>query len=224
MAAHVVELEIGETQRMRRVVSRSNHRVTGKYPSFKKKRMAYWETSIERDAFRRLDADASVLSFQEQPAKIEYEIDGQRHIHYPDILVRYRSRKDFVEVKSDRDANSAKIQEHTAVMQRILAPLGYGYRVWAATEIRVQPRLANDIYLLRYGQHPVPITVLARVKCLFSREPVVSWTALSDTVLGPQSLGTVCRLILDDWFLIDRNLPITPGTAIRFNFAKGAQA
>lgn len=221
MAAKVIEIEMGEAQRMRRVVSRSNHRVTGKYPSWKKRCMAYWESAIERDAFRRLDADASVLCFQEQPARIVYVVDGIRHIHYPDILVERESGKEFIEVKSDHDAASDEVTARTDALKTALAARGFGYRVWPEYEIRVRPRLDNEIYLLRYGQHPVPVIVIERLRRLFQVEPIITWSALVDSVLAPGGLAMACRLVLDGWLLIDRDLPLTRNTAVRFAFDKG---
>lgn len=221
MAAKVIEIEMGEAQRMRRVVSRSNHRVTGKYPSWKKRRMAYWESAIERDAFRRLDADASVLSFQEQPARIVYEMDGIRRIHYPDILVEWASGKEFIEVKSNRDATSEEVTARTDALKTALAARGFGYRVWPEYEICVRPRLDNEIYLLRYGQDPVPVIVIERLRRLFQVVPIITWSALVDSVLAPGGLAVACRLVLDGWLLIDRDLPLTQNTAVRFAVGKG---
>ncbi|MBE7421648.1 MAG: TnsA endonuclease N-terminal domain-containing protein [Zoogloeaceae bacterium] len=221
MAAKVIEIDMGEDQRMRRVVSRSNHRVTGKYPSWKKRRMAYWESAIERDAFRRLDADASVLSFQEQPARIVYEVGGIRHIHYPDILVEWASGKEFIEVKSNRDATSEDVTARTDALKTALAARGFGYRVWPEYEIRVRPRLDNEIYLLRYGQDPVPVIVIERLRRLFQVVPIITWSALVDSVLAPGGLAVACRLVLDGWLLIDRDLPLTRNTAVRFAVDKG---
>lgn len=224
MAARVIEVEMGNEQRMRRVVSRSNHRVTGKYPSFKKRAMAYWESAIERDAFRRLDADSSVVTFQEQPAKIVYEIDGVRHTHYPDILVEWAIDKEFVEVKSDRDAASEEVIARTTAMKAILAPLGFGYRVWRESDIRIQPRLSTEKYLLRYGQHPVPVVAIERLRRLFKGQPVITWSALVKTALAPAGLAIACRLILDGRLVIDRDTPLSPTTEVRFNVLKGGKA
>jgi hypothetical protein len=224
MAARVIEVEMGNEQRMRRVVSRSNHRVTGKYPSLKKRAMAYWESAIERDAFRRLDADLSVVAYQEQPAKIVYEIDGVRHIHYPDILVEWATHREFVEVKSDRDAASAEVVARTAVMSEILSPLGFGYRVWRESDIRVQPRLRTETYLLRHGQHPVPLVTVERLRRLFKEQPVVTWSTLINTALAPASLAIACRLILDGRLVIERDAPLSATTEVRFNSLKEAKA
>ena len=73
--------------RSRKVVSRSNARSTGKYPSWKMGRMIHWESINELNAFRLLDCDPNVTSYSEQPCQIAYVLDGVERIHYPDILV-----------------------------------------------------------------------------------------------------------------------------------------
>ena len=51
--------------RSRKVVKRSNARNTGKYPSWKMKRMMQWESVHEGNAMRILDATPHVTSFTE---------------------------------------------------------------------------------------------------------------------------------------------------------------
>ena len=53
--------------RSRKVVSRSNARNSGKYPSWKMQRMMQWESPHEGNAMRILDATPNVISFNEQP-------------------------------------------------------------------------------------------------------------------------------------------------------------
>ena len=77
-----VEIEFAEEERARRVISRSNSRVTGKYPGLKSRRMHYWESSLERDAFMLLDVSTEVVSFDEQPVTLYYGI-GKKLRHYP---------------------------------------------------------------------------------------------------------------------------------------------
>src|ERR1039457_2276067 len=71
--------------RFRRVVSRSNARSAGKYPSWKMDRMMHWESNNELNAFRLLDCDPNVTSYSEQPCRIAYVMDGVERIHFPDI-------------------------------------------------------------------------------------------------------------------------------------------
>ena len=65
----VIFPEPGEL-RSRRVVSRSNSRSAGKFPSWKMKRMLHWESIHELNAFRLLDCDPDVTCFSEQPCQI----------------------------------------------------------------------------------------------------------------------------------------------------------
>src|ERR1017187_8729138 len=87
--------------RSRKVVSRSNARVTGKYPSWKMGRMIHWESNNELNAFRLLDCKFDIRSFSEQPCKIVYVMEGVERVHYPDILVATKEGKELWEVKRD---------------------------------------------------------------------------------------------------------------------------
>ena len=88
----IVEIEFPKDGRVRSrtVVSRSRARPTGKYPSFKMGRMIQWESNNELNAYRLLDATPEVLAYHEQPLTIRFTLNGEPHIHYPDVLVRSR--------------------------------------------------------------------------------------------------------------------------------------
>ena len=73
-------------QRARRVISRSNHRVTGKFRSPKNGRMMHWESMQERDAFVLLEINSAVLSYREQPAVLTFPWGDETREHYPDVL------------------------------------------------------------------------------------------------------------------------------------------
>src|SRR5882757_3729479 len=91
--------------RSRKVVSRSNARSTGKYPSWKMGRMMHWESANELNAFRLLDCDPNVTSYCEQPCQIRYTLNGVERVHYPDILVTTTAGKQFWEVKLRSNAS-----------------------------------------------------------------------------------------------------------------------
>lgn len=69
--------------RSRKVVSRSRARPTGKYPSWKMRRMVQWESENELNAFRLLDCDPDVTRFHEQPCEVMYVLGGQRTSYGP---------------------------------------------------------------------------------------------------------------------------------------------
>src|SRR6185312_11832276 len=124
---HSIEFPPDGKLRFRKIVRRSNHRPTGKYPSWKAQRMLQWESTNELNAFRLLDADPSVIAFAEQPARISYSIAGVTHVHFPDILVVTHSSRSFWEVKPNFNAALPEIQERTNFLSRELQGYGYEY-------------------------------------------------------------------------------------------------
>lgn len=206
--AQQVQIEFAEEERARRVVSRSNHRVTGKYPGFKSKRMHYWESHLERDAFILLDVAPEVISFDEQPAILYYG-HGLKRRHYPDVLVSYRNRKEFVEIKTDEEAKSDEVVTRTALLVPALACHGYGYRVWTESEIRdCSRRLANLRFLLRFGRAALELTRFEWFRQLFVRNPVLPWGAIVGQPSDAGKLAGLCRLVLEGRLRVDLTKPI----------------
>ena len=203
-----IQIEFAAEERARRVVSRSNHRVTGKYPGFKSGRMHHWESSLEHDAFVLLDVSVEVISFCEQPAILYYG-DDLKLRHYPDVLVSYRNRREFVEIKTDREANSEEIVTRTALLTAALACHGYGYRVWTESEIRESTRrLANLRFLLRFGRTAVQLPNFEWFRRLFGRKTALPWNAIVGQPVDTSKRAGLCRLILEGRLRIDLAQPI----------------
>lgn len=209
-----VEIKFAEEERARRVISRSNSRVTGKYPGLKSRRMHYWESSLERDAFMLLDVSTKVISFDEQPVTLYYGI-GKKLRHYPDVLVSYPNRQVFVEIKTDREALSKEIVTRTAYLVPALARHGYGYQVWTESEIRDRSfRLSNLRFLLRFGRSEVELSRFEWFRQQFKREASLSRKAIVGTPTDTSKLSALCRLILEGRLQIDLTRPILPESLI----------
>jgi hypothetical protein len=202
--------------RSRKVVSRSNARNTGKYPSWKMGRMLQWESVHEGNAMRILDASPHVTVFHEQPCEIIYSMNGEQRRHYPDFMVIEEHRREFWEVKTEADANSAEVAERTAFLTELLPEYGYSYRVVLAEVLAKQPRLDNVKRLNKLGRQPISILERERVRRLFTHEPDITWGVLEQ--VSPQTLRNVSRLILEGKLSIDFSQPISPATSIRSNF------
>lgn len=206
--AQQVRISFAEEERARRVVSRSNHRVTGKYPGFKSRRMHYWESHLERDAFRLLDVDRQVLSYDEQPAILYYG-EGLRERHYPDLLVTYAHRDEFVEIKTDQEAASEEVVTRTAVLVPALAAHGYGYRVWTESEIRACPNCLDNLqFLMRFGRTALALPRFEWFRRLFTRNQILPWGAIVGRPSDPMKLAGLCRLVLEGWLRVDLAQPI----------------
>jgi hypothetical protein len=209
-----VSIEFSEEIRSRRVVSRSNHRVTGKYPGLKSQRMHYWESSIELDAFILLDYDKDVVGFSEQPALIRYGQD-QSQKHYPDLLVSYGTNKIFVEVKDDDDALSDEVVDRTETITPALAKQGYGYSVWKSSEIRSNRILLENLrVLLRFGRTAISKTCATNVLKWVEAQSPTYWRDVPASSQQDCSLASVSRLILKTYLSISMTEPIHPGTII----------
>lgn len=200
--------------RARKVVTRSRARPTGKFPSLKMKRMMQWESPHERNAFRLLDTTAAVITFQEQPAEITYRLNGVVHKHFPDILVRYRYKQEFWEVKTSADASRDEVAARTALMERLLPRLGFTYRMALAEDLAKEPRLSNAIQLLKGGRTPVPLLAWEHLRQAFARSPAISWGDILDGALGNDGVRHVCRLILEGRLSMDLSKPIERRTPI----------
>lgn len=209
-----IQIEFSVEERSRRVVSRSNHRVTGKYPGFKSQRMHYWESHLERDAFILADGSLDIQSFAEQPAIIRYGKALER-THYPDILINYGHHQEFIEVKTDEDAESDEIASRTRLLTKALKTQGYDYRVWKESEIRKYPiRINNLRYLLRFGRSGISLQRFEWFRQLLSKQCNLPWAAIVGKPVNHEIRAGLCRLILEGWLKTDLFYPIFDDTIV----------
>lgn len=189
----------------RKVISRSNCRVTGKFPSIKcsERRMLHFESSLEEAAFLLHEVNSYVLNYKEQPAKIKFEMDGVEYAHYPDLLVETERGKVFKEIKYRSDAEDPFIYKRTRFLSKSLPILGYEYEVITDDDILKQPRLDNSKYLFRYGRHPIDIIEQERIRKYIEKEECVLWGDVKRDVFGDFSVTKICRLIIDGVLAID---------------------
>jgi len=210
--------------RIRKVVSRSNHRVTGKYPSLKMGRMMHWESTLERDAFMLMDINRSILKFHEQPAKITYWLDGEKHIHYPDILTTSHEGSCFVEIKEEKDASKDEVSARTQLLSEQLPMQGYSYLVFTEEEIRKNPNLENVRRLLRYGRIKPDIQTIERIK----KDYFSSGECLSGDITSSANCNSdypvICRMIIDGMLTKDINQIWDAQTQIALNYKFGVQS
>lgn len=60
----------------------------------------FFESMLEKTLFITLEFDNNVLTYLEQPVKIEYEFNNRKRSYHPDCLVKYKNRKSkLIEVK-----------------------------------------------------------------------------------------------------------------------------
>ncbi len=205
--------------RIRDVVSRSNWRITGKYPSWKLGRTTQWESQIERDAHILLDADADVIRFQEQPVRIRYQMDGKAQSHIPDLMIMKHERPILCEIKPNDARQDAEFQRRTEAMKRWLRPHGYEYTVMYEDDIRQGERLKNARFLLRYGRQDLSEQRREWMRRQFKAcGGAMSWASVrSRGMKDPVFLSALCRCVLEGSLKLDLAAPWDVDTRVTWS-------
>ncbi len=160
------------TPRSRRVVRRTTHRVVGRFPSLKCRKVIHWESQLERDMARLLEFDPAVLTYAEQPEPLLYKEDGKVRKHTPDFLVETNGGPIIIEVKPYDQAISEPWRSRLLRFEAEYQKQGIRYLVMTDQEIRREPRLSNVITLLRYQRQDVSMIERTAILHEMSAEPI----------------------------------------------------
>lgn len=211
----IVSIEFAPpNERARKVVSRSNTRPTGKFPSRRMGRMIHWDSPHELNAYRLLESNPSVLSFREQPCVIHYQLDGQVFRHYPDCLVETHGAKALWEVKTAADARRPEVAIRTRFLVQHAPTWGYEYAVVLAEDLARQPRMKNVRYLLRHGRIELTFEQKEFARRLFASTFQISWADVLDDKYQPFTMQQACRLVLDGALYLDLDAPVKSDTQL----------
>src|SRR5689334_12465350 len=116
-----------------------------------------WSESLAEEDYKYLlDFDSRVASFEEQPFRIRYVMEGRVHYYTPDLLVLTTDgRKLVVEVKPESKLSTRKNELLFRIVATVCQAEGYEFVVVTAETIRQQPRLNNVKTLWRYARTPL---------------------------------------------------------------------
>lgn len=130
--------------RARKPLTRSQRGFRMKYPSFKLGRMVACESLLEGDLVILLEFSPGVLSYQEQPARIEYW-DGERMREYfPDFEVCLTDGTlSHLEVKSSARLAKPKIAAKYRAIAKHYRRSGKQYRIVTELELHREPLRTN---------------------------------------------------------------------------------
>lgn len=79
----------------------------GYFKSYKNNKQLAFDSILEREYFYYLEFNDEVISYEEQPFKMYYQLNGSRTRYTPDILVTYKEgSKKLYEVKYQNDIDS----------------------------------------------------------------------------------------------------------------------
>jgi hypothetical protein len=200
-----IRLPRNEDDRIKKVISRSNTRPTGKYPSWKMGRMMHWNRIEQLNAFRLLDANPDVLCFEEFPIEIEYEVNGKTYLEHPDILVEIAGKKELwkIENSSQIDTPFSILSQHEFKEQ--LLPSGFYWRIINPHTLTLEPRKENVITLLRHGKAAVNPIERESIRRHMENSEYISWGEVLGGCIGPAGRKNICRLAIEGQVYFDIN-------------------
>ena len=202
---------------IREVISRSRSCPTGKYPSWKMRRMMQWESPAEVKALRLLDCDPNITAFVEQPCEIVYFNGVELKRHVPDVYVEFCEHKELWEIKID--GSDPDVIARTILLSNGLKQHGFIYRLVLDSELETQPRLQNANNLLRYGRRPLAELNRERLRLLLKKRGSLTWLDASSGAYGPFGRNALCRLALEGILRFDMHKPFTADS--QFSCPKG---
>jgi len=135
-----------------------------KIPSIKMGRMVLAESQLERSYFIKLEYDWNVISFQEQPLKIPYEVGGKVRFYTPDILVEFDDgTRAIVEIKPESQINNEENQRLFYHAKLYCYEKGLKYLIFTEKEIYAGNRLENIEVITNHRNHPHRIAVASDI-------------------------------------------------------------
>lgn len=197
---------------VRRVVTRSGRRVRGYFPSRKTGRMVAWESQLERDALYLFEFSPGVLTFREQPERVQFATEEGSFLYIPDFELQLRDGTiRHVEIKP-----AAKLAKHD-IARRFKAiashydRVGRAFQILTEEHIRREPLLDN-LKRLAYHAGRLDAAALDDLVTRFSILPARTFRGAS-AVLGDDI--SVYRLLASGRYLCDLTRAITPDSLIQ---------
>lgn len=161
--------------------------------------------------------DGAVRRFVEQPIRVVYmDGDGKLRSHTPDLFVERETHSEFIEVKWERDARSAKNEARWPFIASAITALGYGYAVITERHLMRQPLKSNVERLLRHQHSPQ----LSRAASAALWDALASRPQTLANILESQaerSEPSVLRALADGWLCTDLMQPVSLHSVVRLS-------
>lgn len=124
----------------------------GHFPSLKMRRMVAFESLIEQDFLYILDYEQEVITFAEQPIRLEYLWQGKTRHYTPDFHVVWLAGEGLVECKPRQFVASDENQRKFKAADDWCKNQGWKFLVVTDEELRAGYRLKNIKLLTRYAR------------------------------------------------------------------------
>ena len=173
-----------------------------------------WESIHELNAFRLLEVNPEVKTFQEQPCVIHYVLDGISYRHYPDILVQTQTAREIWEIKPIEEANKPEVISRTKFLEAALPDHGYQYRVLLGEDLGRKIRLDNIKALLDCNRLTIAPLVREKIRQIFSTVSTLTIGTLQECLQGEISQKEIYRLIIEGDLFCNMETPFSSTTQL----------
>lgn len=209
-------------ERARKVVRRSNYRMTGKQPSSKCKRMVQWESHYEKKAFQLLEVSPYVKTYREQPALFEYQdANGVMKIHYPDIFVKLiNGIKLFIEVKPQRAKDNEDLLSRESLLKKLLSQKGFKYLQIYPEQIESFNYQKNAQHMLWHTKSLPLYPVKEKISNFLYREQQTSLENLIEYLNDLNARSWIFSLLADGLIYCDLSMPLIGSTLLSIKRGK----
>jgi len=203
-------------ERARKVVRRSNYRMTGKLPSQKNQRTIQWESHYEKEVFQLLEIAPFVVSYREQPALFEYrDTSGEINKHYPDIYVELiNGIRLFIEVKPDSAKDNQDLLNRESILKQLLSNKGYKYIQIYPNQIKGLKYQENAQHMLWHINLEVPFPVKEKIKAFLSTEKSVTLEKLIKFVDDSNAKSWIYSLLAEGVIQCDLSMQLSGTTLL----------
>jgi TnsA endonuclease-like protein len=207
-----------------RHIPKNRRSVTGFVASGINAKQAAFESTLERDFMLLVEFDPDVLSYEEQPVRIDYlSADGQARHYTPDILATYRQIPNsttlkpplLAEIKYRRDLFEQwrGLKPKFRAARRYAKERGWSFKIITEVEIRT-PYLKNVKFLRQYQRRPINLDgaglLLQKASELGSTDPESLLASMcQDAHDRAHLLPTLWSLVAQRKIGADLNQPLT---------------
>lgn len=196
----------------RKALTRSGRGFRMRIPSLKLGRMVECESILEGDVALLLEYSPGVLSYQEQPALIDYWDGEEMRTYFPDFeaLLSDGSRV-HLEVKPSKKLNKPKIAEKYRAIATHYKQTSIQFRIVTELECQREP-LRSNLRRLSYLRTKLTAEVLpmqAELLRLLGQRPTT--LATSELILGAE---VTQRLLAQGYLHCDLTAEITPDALV----------
>jgi TnsA endonuclease N terminal len=188
-----------------RRVPRNYRSVTAKLASKKNGRIVHCESTLERDFFLRQEFDQRVVSYEEQPVRVDFMREGKKTQYVPDARVEYVSRTPVlceIKYRSELREKWRELRPALKAGRRLAKARGEQFKIITEREIRT-PFLKNARQLLPFRSQEYDHGIAASL-LLSVRERPRAFGELLEGLSIQESLASL-RVI---WCLLARGLLI----------------